>query len=126
MTDESRWARRAHSFRYAFRGLLRMIQSEPNARIHLGATFVVVASGAALGLERLEWGLVTLAIAFVWSCEAINTAIEALCDLASPDVHPLVERAKDVAAGAVLVAAFAAIGIGIVVFGGRLAALAAP
>jgi diacylglycerol kinase (ATP) len=113
---------RARSFRYAARGLVALLRSQPNAWIHAAATVVVLALGFVVGLSRVEWCLVVAAIAAVWSAEAVNTAFEALCDVASPDRHPLVERAKDIAAGAVLVAAGGAVIIGLLVFAPHLLA----
>ena len=89
---------RVQTFRYAFRGLATLLVTQANARIHALATVAVVGLGLWLGLGRLEWLALVLAIGAVWCLEAVNTAIEALCDLVSPDYHPLVERAKDVAA----------------------------
>ena len=109
----SRW----QSLRYALRGIGRMLRTETNARIHVLATIGVISLGLTFGIARLEWLAVILAIACVWSTEAINSAFEALCDVASPDYHPRVERAKDIAAGAVLLAAIAALGVGFLIFG---------
>ncbi len=108
------------SFRYAFRGLATLLASQPNARIHLLASVGVVAAGLVLGLAPLEWCAVVLAMAVVWSAEALNTALELLCDVASPEYHPLVEKAKDVAAAGVLLAAAGAAVVGLVVFLPRL------
>jgi len=77
-----------------------------------------VAAGLIKGLDRLEWALIALAIAAVWTAEAINTAIEAVVDLASPQWHELARRAKDVAAAAVLLAALGAVGVAVAVFVG--------
>lgn len=123
MTLESPLRRRLASFGYAARGIAAMLRSEPNARIHAVATVAVVAAGFAFGIERSDWLAVVLAIGGVWTAESINTAFEALCDLASPGRHPLVERAKDVAAGAVLLAALTAIAVACIVFGPRVFAL---
>ncbi|MBK7951742.1 MAG: diacylglycerol kinase family protein [Deltaproteobacteria bacterium] len=123
MTLESPLRRRLASFGYAARGIATMLRSEPNARIHAVATLVVVAAGFAFGIERSEWLAVVLAIGGVWAAEGFNTAFEALCDVASPGRHPLVARAKDVAAGAVLLAACTALGVALLVFGPRIAAL---
>ena len=76
--------------------------------------------GLRVGLSRVEWSLVVLAMIVVWTAEALNTALEALCDVASPAAHPLVERAKDIAAGAVLVAAVGAAIVGLLIFGPHL------
>lgn len=113
-------AARARSFRYAARGIAALLRSQHNAWIHAAASVAVVGLGFFVGLSRSEWCLVVLAMAVVWSAEAVNTAFEALCDVASPDLHPLVERAKDVAAGAVLLAAAGAAVVGVLVFGPHL------
>ena len=113
-------AARARSFRYAARGLVALLRSQHNAWIHAAASVAVVGLGFYVGLSRSEWCLVVLAMAVVWSAEAVNTAFEALCDVASPDLHPLVERAKDVAAGAVLLAAVGAAVVGALVFAPHL------
>jgi diacylglycerol kinase len=108
---------RLRSFGHAFRGLKVLLQTQHNARIHAVATFMVVAAGALLGISPVEWALVALAVAGVWAAEALNTAIEFLVDLASPEIHPLAAKAKDVAAAAVLVAAIGSLVVGVLVFG---------
>ncbi len=113
---------RARSFRYAARGIMALVRSQHNAWIHAAASIAVVALGLAVGLSRVEWCLVVVAITAVWTAEALNTAVEALCDVASPGAHPLVERAKDIAAGAVLITAAGAVVIGLLVFGPHLLA----
>jgi diacylglycerol kinase (ATP) len=113
-------ARRARSFGYAWSGLLWLIRSQPNAQIHLLATICAVAVAIWLKITRMEWCAVLIVIGLVWSAEALNSALEILADHLAPDEHPLVGRAKDVAAGGVLVAAIVAAGVGIVVFGPRL------
>ena len=107
---------RLRSFVYAGRGIRTMVRSQHNAWIHAAATAVVVGGGVAFGLGRLEWIALVLAIVSVWTAEALNTALELLCDVASPDFHPLVEKAKDVAAGAVLICAVGAAAVGVFVF----------
>jgi len=111
---------RAASFRFAFRGLRALMAAEPNARLHLLATVAALALGAMLRLTPLEWCAVVAAIAMVWTAEALNTAVETICDLVHPEQHPLVARAKDVAAAGVLCAAIGAAVIGGLVFGARL------
>ena len=108
---------RLRSFGHAFLGLKVLLQTQHNARIHALATLLVVAAGALFRISLLEWALVVLAVAGVWATEALNTAIEFLVDLASPGFHPLAAKAKDVAAGAVLVAAIASLAVGVLVFG---------
>jgi diacylglycerol kinase (ATP) len=108
---------RIRSFPFAFRGIALMLRLEHNARIHLVASIAVVALGLLLGISLAEWCWLVLAITIVWSCEAINTAIESLADAAVPERNPLIERAKDAAAGAVLIAAIGAATVGLLVLG---------
>lgn len=110
------WRRRAASFGHAFRGIWSALRSEVHLRFHALATVVVIGFGLYCQLTRLEWALIALAVAGVWTAELMNTAIEALTDLASPDYHALAGKAKDVAAGAVLLAATGALVIGALVF----------
>ncbi len=110
-------AARIRSFKYAFAGIRTMIQSQHNAWIHAGATLAVTAAGFAWGITRDEWIWIVLAILAVWAAEAMNTAFEFLADATNPAPHPLVGKAKDVAAGAVLITAIGAAIIGILVFG---------
>lgn len=112
--------RLARSFGYAFRGLGMLLRTQANARIHAAATVLAVGAGFWLGLSRGEWCAVVGAIGLVWTAEGVNTAIEAAVDLVSPERHPLAGRAKDLAAGAVLCAALAALAIGGLIFGPRL------
>ena len=114
---------RFQAFRYAFRGIGEMLRTESHARLHALATIIVVALGLTIGISRFEWLAVVLAITAVWCAEAFNTAFEALCDVASPEFHPQVERAKDIAAGAVLITAIGAALVGVFVFGPPLLAL---
>lgn len=117
------FSRRARSFLYAFRGIGVMLVSQHNAWIHALATVAVFAAGFALGLSASEWCWIVLSVIAVWTAEALNTAFEFLADAAHPDIHPLVERAKDVAAGAVLISAIGAATIALLVFGPHVAAL---
>lgn len=114
---------RIRSVKFALRGLRTMVASQHNAWIHAAATVVVVAAGVILGLSASEWCWIVLAIGSVWTAEALNTAFEFLTDVASPDFHPLAEKAKDVAAGAVLLSAIGAAIIGALVFGPKVVAL---
>ena len=94
-------------------------------RIHLAAAVAVVVFGVWLGLDGREWAAIVICCAFVMSLECLNTAVEAAVDLASPNIHPLTKKAKDCAAGAVLVAAIGAAIIGCIIFVPKLLALAA-
>lgn len=107
---------RIRSFRYAIAGIVRMIRCQHNAWIHLVATAMVVAAGFFFQLSRSEWCWIVLAISTVWTAEALNTAFEFLADAASPNFHPVVRDAKDVAAGAVLLTAIASAIIAAIVF----------
>lgn len=121
--DRSSLARRLWSFRHAFRGLAFLLSTQANARIHALATLLVIAVGIVFNLSVIEWCAIVGACGLVWMAEALNTAVESLVDLVSPDHHPLAGRAKDVAAGGVLAAAMSAAVIGMFIFGPRLLAL---
>jgi diacylglycerol kinase (ATP) len=108
---------RIASFRYAFSGMRHMLGTQPNARIHAIATVCAVALGVWLGLSSTEWAILALTIGFVWTAEFINTALEAMVDLASPGIHPLAKVSKDVGAAAVLVSAIIAVVVGLLVLG---------
>lgn len=125
-TSESRPFRftgRIRSFRHAVVGILRMIRCQHNAWIHAAATVIVLAAAFLLQVSAAEWCWLILAISIVWTAEALNTAFEFLADAASPEFHPLVRDAKDVAAGAVLVTAIAAAVIGAIIFWPHVARL---
>lgn len=112
-----RAASRLASFRHAFAGWVYVIRTQRNAWIHSLASVGVLALGLWMGLSRLEWAMIVLAIALVWMAEFINTALEAVVDLASPNLHPLAKVGKDVAAAAVLVGAFTAAVVGLLILG---------
>ncbi len=109
-------AERARSFRYAFSGLAELLRSQHNARVHLFASLLVVIVGLSLGVTRMEWCALLLAMMLVWIAEALNTALEFLCNLVSPDFHPLIKKSKDVAAASVLISAVGAVVIGVLIF----------
>ncbi len=118
--------RRIASFGYALAGIRQMVQTQHNAWIHLVATLLVLVAGGYLQLSRADWMAVIVAMALVWSAEAVNTAFEFLCDVASPEFHPLVEKAKNIAAAAVLICAVGAASVGLLVFLPRLLLLFRP
>jgi diacylglycerol kinase len=93
----------------AFDGIIDLIKNENNAKIHLVSTIVVIIVGLKLQFLAIEWLWISLAIAGVWVAELINTAIEKLTDLVSPEINPIAKKVKDYAAGAVLVMAIWAI-----------------
>ena len=108
---------RIRSFKHAFAGWLYVIRTQQNAWIHLLATLSVVVLAAWLKLPLRDWAVLLLAIAIVWMAEFLNTALEAVVDLASPERHPLGKVGKDVGAAAVLVAAFSAAILGSLILG---------
>ena len=110
-------AARIRSFRCAFRGVQHTLLSQHNAWIHAMATVLVVVFGLLFGVTRSQWCWLVLAVVVVWTAEALNTALEFLADFASPEFHPLVKKAKDVAAGAVLISAMGSVIIGLFVLG---------
>ena len=108
---------RLHSFRYAIRGIRLMLRSQHNAWLHAAASLAVIFTAAYFRVSAPEWCWLVLAIMAVWTAEALNTALEFLADVASPEFHPLVEKAKDIAAGAVLISAMGSVVIGLLVLG---------
>jgi diacylglycerol kinase (ATP) len=107
---------RIQSFFYAGRGMKFMIGSQHNAWLHALATILIITAGFLIGINKTEWGLVILSIIAVWTAEALNTAFEFLADVSSPGSNPLVMKAKDIAAAAVLIAATGALAIGLIIF----------
>nr|WP_315229920.1 diacylglycerol kinase family protein [uncultured Limnohabitans sp.] len=107
---------RWRSMGFACKGIGVLLRTQPNAWVHAAATLAVVALGVYVHITRLEWALLALAIGAVWTAEALNTGIEFVVDLASPDHHVLAGKAKDVAAAGVLLASVAAVVVGLLVF----------
>ena len=105
---------------FALSGLRHLFTTQRNARIQLGAACIAVAVAAWLRISRMEWAVLVLSIAAVLILEGLNTAIEAVVDIASPEEHRLAKIAKDVSAGTVLIAAIASIVIGAIIFLPRL------
>ncbi|HXF70171.1 MAG TPA: diacylglycerol kinase family protein [Thermoflexus sp.] len=105
------------SFGFAFAGLCYAWRTQRNLRIHVAIAATVAALAMLLRFDALRWAILILTIAMVWAAELLNTALEAIVDLASPSPHPLARIAKDVSAGMVLVCAMASILIGLALFG---------
>ena len=112
-----RAASRLASFRHAFAGWGYMLRTQRNAWIHATISTLVFLAGLWLGLNRMEWAIILLTIALVWMAEFVNTALEAVVDLASPDLHPLAKIGKDVGAAAVLIGSIAAMVVGLLILG---------
>jgi len=108
---------RIRSFGYAFKGWWHVITTQQNAWVHAVFSVLVVLMAAWLDLPARDWAVLILTITVVWAAEFINTAIEAVLDLASPDIHPLAGVGKDVGAAAVLIAALASILVGLLILG---------
>ena len=104
------------SFGYAISGVLYALKTQRNMRIHFFVAFLVVATSRLLELEDSELLAVLFAIAFVMITEMVNTAVEAVVDMVTEKYHPLAKTAKNVAAGAVLIAAINAVVVGYIVF----------
>lgn len=117
---------RTASFRHAFEGWAHVLKTQRNAWIHAVASLAVVALAAWLRLGRLAWAILVLTIAMVWLAEFLNTALEAVVDLASPARHPLAKVGKDVGAAAVLITAGASVLIGLLILGPPLLARLFP
>ena len=109
----SRW----YAFGHAFRGLFYVLRTQQNAWIHAVAATLVFIIAFWLGLSPRDWAVLILTIATVFMAEFVNTAIEAVVDLASPHKHPLAKVGKDVGAAAVLISAMAAVLIGLLILG---------
>ena len=109
-------AERLQSFRYAVSGVAFMLRTQHNAWIHLTITIAVCLAGWWLKLSAADWRWLTVAIVLVWVAETMNTAFEHVCDVVAPEFHVSVEKAKDVAAGAVMICAAGAVVLGVLTF----------
>jgi diacylglycerol kinase len=108
---------RIRAFGHAFRGWWYVIRTQRNAWIHAVSTVIVTLLAVWLRLSGRDWAVLILTISFVWAAEFINTALEAVVDLASPRHHPLAKVGKDVGAAAVLIAALTSVVIGLLLLG---------
>ena len=111
---------RGNSFKYAGRGLRYVMRTQKNAWIHSAVMIVVMVLSFWLQLARMEWVAILLVIGMVWTAEFINTSLESIVDMTSPERHPLAQVGKDVAAAAVLFAATIAVIVGILILGPHL------
>jgi diacylglycerol kinase (ATP) len=108
--------KRLNSFGYALKGIAAAFRYESNMKLHVLAAIEAIFLGWFFNIKTSEWCWLVLAIGLVWMAEIFNTALEKLTDLVSPDYNELAGKAKDLAAGAVLMAAFTALAIGILIF----------
>jgi diacylglycerol kinase (ATP) len=111
---------RIRSFGYAFNGIKVLILTQPHAQLHLIATVAVLIAGKLVHLRRWEWVSILVCIGMVWMAEALNTAIEFLADEVSLEKRERIGKAKDVAAGGVLITAMISIVAALLVFGNHL------
>ena len=109
------------SFNFAFQGIIHVLRTQRNMRIHFGIAALVLILAIASGVDRLELIALLLAIAFVLIAEMINTAVEAAVDVATTSFDPMAKLAKDIAAGSVLIATGVAVAVGYLVFSGQVA-----
>jgi diacylglycerol kinase len=107
-------------FEYAGRGVWYVVATQRNMRVHLAAALAVVVAGLIVGVSATDWACLAVAIGLVLTAEAVNTVIETVVDLITTEYHPLAKAAKDAAAGAVLLASAAAVGVAVAVFLPRL------
>ena len=107
---------RIKSFKYAFNGLKLFFVNDHNGRVHLFAAITAIALSFYLKISSLEWVAILSVISAVFVTEILNSAIEKLADVVSPDFHPKIKVVKDLAAAAVLVAAFLAVAVGLLIF----------
>ena len=111
------------SFGYAIAGIVACIRQERNMKIHLTAAILVTAAGTLLRISAAEWMVCLILFGLVMSLELVNTALEAVVDLVTQEQRPLAKKAKDAAAGAVLVSAVMAAIIGLIIFLPKVAAI---
>ncbi|UPM55631.1 diacylglycerol kinase family protein [Gottfriedia acidiceleris] len=116
LKDSKKRASLFKSFGFAFSGIFNVIKNERNIKIQLFAALISIGLAFYLHISRIDWLILLLIITIVISLELVNSSIEAVVDLASPNKHPLAKKAKDVAAGAVLIAAIVSIIIGALLF----------
>ena len=112
--------KRFKSFGYAFQGIVEAARSQHNLWIHIVAAFLVIITGFVINISTAEWLFLIFAIGFVLTAELFNSAIERFVDLVSPEKNEIAGSIKDIAAGAVLVAAITAAIIGLLIFVPRI------
>jgi len=116
MEKKTEIQKRLDSFGYAFKGVKDLFLTQRNAQIHLTISIIVIVAAYFFNISKTEWLICILLIGLVLAAEAINTALEYLTDLVSPDYHELAGKSKDVAAAGVLLLAIVAAIIGVSIF----------
>ena len=120
MNPKQEYKKLINSFKYAIEGIISSFKTERNMKIHVLAMIIVVVFGFVFMLDKIEWCFIIIAIISVISAELLNTAIETVVDMISPEKNPKAKLAKDIAAGAVLVVAIGAAIMGIIIFGPKI------
>lgn len=110
------FSKRLRSFQFAFQGIVTLLRDEHNSRVHVCVMAAVIIVGILLGVSPSEWCIVIICFGMVLAAEAMNTAVEAIADLVMPERHPLIKKAKDIAAAGVLFTAIAAAAAGLIIF----------
>jgi diacylglycerol kinase (ATP) len=109
------------SFNFAIEGVIHVLRTQRNMRLHFAAAVVVIVVAVAVGVSKIELSVLLISIAFVLVAEMINTAVEGTIDAATTSFDPMAKLAKDIAAGAVLIASVNAVAVGYLVFAGKAA-----
>ena len=110
------------SFRFAFEGIVYAFRTQRNFKLHCTITAAIIVIGLWVGLPLEQWAILVVVMGVVFHAELVNTALEAVVDKASPEIHPLAKVAKDCAAASVLVAAIMAVVVGLLILGPKLLA----
>ena len=118
--------KRIQSFGFAGKGIGIVFGTETNMKIHIGVALLVLIFGFTFSINASEWISCLLCIGLVFTAEMVNTAIENLVNLVSPNHHPLAGKVKDIAAGAVLICAIISVIVGIIIFGPKVWNIVAP
>ena len=118
--ERARDKRLVDSFNFAIEGLISALKNEKHMKVHILAAIIIVILAIVINASKVEILIISLSVSFVIITELVNTAVEAIIDLVSPERHPLAKLAKDVAAGAVLVAAINALCVGYLLFYDKL------
>jgi undecaprenol kinase len=119
MTREPRHPHRStwfNTFRFAFAGFAYALKTQRSMKVHVTVAVLALVAAALLHLNHLEWALILILIGLVFAAELLNTALEAVVDLASPEQHPLAKAAKDAAAAFVLVLAITSVVVGLIIY----------
>ncbi|WP_042224065.1 diacylglycerol kinase family protein [Oceanobacillus manasiensis] len=115
--------RKSIGFKYAWNGVLSVVKTERNFRIHLLAAFIVICAGIIMQLSQVEWLFIVIAIGSVLTAECLNSAVEKMLDYLKPEIHPKAKVVKDLSAGAVLLTVLMSVVVGLIVFIPKIAGM---